>query len=204
MSLPFIHPFTATVSGPTGCGKTDFVFRLLENADRMIAPSPENFFYCYDVYQNRFSKHPHITFHEGLPDIEWFDGSRPSLLVIDDLMDEANEGVVKLFTKVSHHRNVSVIFVTQNLFPKNKHARSISLNSHYFVLFKNPRDVGQFSVLARQMYPTSWQFAVDAFRDATRLPYGYLLIDLKPETDEKYRLRTTIFPGEYTHVYLKK
>ena len=35
-------------------------------------------------------------------------------------------------------------------------------------LFKNPRDASQFANLARQMYPKQWQFAVEAYKDATR------------------------------------
>jgi len=45
-----------------------------------------------------------------------------------------------MFTKISHHRNVSVVYLTQNVFDKNKYARTISLNAHYLVLIKNPRD----------------------------------------------------------------
>jgi len=33
------------------------------------------------------------------------------------------------------------------------------------------------------MYPKSSQFAVEAYRDATREPYSYLLVDLRPEQD---------------------
>ena len=47
-----------------------------------------------------------------------FDGNEPVLLIIDDLMQETNESVVNLFTKGSHHRNVSVMYLAQNLFPK--------------------------------------------------------------------------------------
>jgi len=82
--------------------------------------------------------------------------------------------------------------------------RTISLNAHYLVLFKNPRDVEQFSTLARQMYAKNWQFAVEAFRDATSRPHSYLLTDLKSDTDEQYRLRTNIFPDEQTFVYVSK
>ena len=99
---------------------------------------------------------------------------------------------------------MSVVFLVQNLFPKNKYARTISLNAHYMVLFKNPRDVGQFAVLAKQMYPSGSQFAVEAYKDATGCPYGYLLVDLKPDTDEQHRWRTNIFPDEMTCVYIKK
>jgi len=85
--------------------------------------------------------------------------SRSTFLVLDDLMSETNDDVANLFTKGSHHRNVSVMFLTQNLFYKNRHMLTISLNSHYMVLFKNPRDAGQFSVLVRQMYPSGFKFA---------------------------------------------
>ena len=202
--LTLKHPFTATVAGPTGCGKTQFTFRLIENAAQMIEPPPKKIWYCYGEYQPIFTEYPRVVFNEGLPDVAIFDGKEPSLLVIDDLMQETNDTVANIFTKISHHRNVSVLYLTQNLFPKNKHARTISLNSHYLVLFKNPRDAGQFAVLARQMYPKEWKFAVEAFKDATEKPYGYLLVDLKPDTDEQHRLRTSIFPGEMTAVYVKK
>jgi len=102
-----------------------------------------------------------------------FDGKEPVLLIIDDLMQETDETVSNLFTKGSHHRNVSVICLAQNLFPKNKFARTMSLNAHNMVLFKNPRDATQFANLARQMYPNRSQFAVEAYKDATREPYSY-------------------------------
>ena len=119
-------------------------------------------------------------------------------------MTETNDSVANLFTKWSHHRNVSVMFLTQNLFYKNRHMRTISLNSHYMVLFKNPRDAGLFSILARQMYPSSWKFAEEAYRDATERPFGYLFVDLKPQQNERYRLRANVFPGEAQFIYVRK
>ena len=204
MTLPMKHPFTATLCGPTSSGKTVWIFRLIEHMDKMIQPPLVKVMYCYGEYQSIFAKYPNVIFNEGLPDIRQFDGREPLLLILDDLMDATNETVSAIFTKISHHRNISVIYITQNLFPKNKHARTISLNSHYMILFKNPRDAGQFATLARQMYPEGSTFAVEAFKDATELPYGYLLVDLKPDTEEQYRLRTNVFPDELTHVYIKK
>ena len=46
----------------------------------------------------------------------------------------------KPFSRGSHHRNLSVIYIVLNLFYQEKDSRSISLNSHYLILFKNPRD----------------------------------------------------------------
>jgi len=80
----------------------------------------------------------------------------------------------------------------------------MSLNAHYMVLFKNPRDVSQFANLARQMYPKSSKFAVEAYSDATREPYSYLLVDVRLEQDEELRLSTNIFPGETHYVYVRR
>jgi len=72
------------------------------------------------------------------------------------------------------------------------------------ILFKNVRDTTQVATLARQMFPGQSHFMLDAFRDATSSPFGYLLVVLRPDTDERCRLRTNIFPGETHYVYVRK
>jgi len=204
MTLPLLHPFTALVAGPTGCGKMKFVFKLIHDAHLMIHPSPRKIVYCYGEYQQLFASYPQVEFQHGLPQMSDFDGREPVLLVIDDLMNEVGDSVVNLFTKGSHHRNVSVVLMVQNLFYKNKHVRTISLNAHYMVLFKNPRDASQFSSLARQIYPNNSNFAVEAYKDATREPFSYLMLDFRPEQDDHFRLLTNIFPRETHYVYVPK
>jgi len=119
MTLPLLHPFTVLVAGPTGCGKTNFVFKLIDDVDVMVQPSPSRIVYCYGEYQKLFANYPQVEFRRGLPDFENFDGSEPVLLVIDDLMNETDESIANLFTKGSHHRNVSVLFLVQNLLKTN-------------------------------------------------------------------------------------
>jgi len=206
MSCKLHHPFTSVVAGPTSCGKSAWVLRLIDNAREMIEPPPARIYYCYGELQPAFTNHPQVQFHEGLPELsdEVFDGRQPTLMIIDDLMSETNQLVADIFSKMSHHRNISILYLTQNVFDKNRYARTISLNAHYLVLFKNPRDVSQFAVLARQMYPNSWKFAIEGYEDATSTPYGYLLVDLKPDRDDRCRLRTNIFPGEQQYVYVRK
>lgn len=204
--LPFRHPFTAICSGPSQCGKTQFILRVIHNASQIIEPAPERILYCYDEYQSIFTTlGKEVEFHEGLPNTsEQFNGKTRTLLILDDLVAEADITVANLFTKISHHRNVSVFFLTQNIFHSNKQMRTISLNAHYLILFKSVRDVNQIAVLARQMFAKHWKFAVEAFQDATAIPHSYLLIDLKSDTNEKHRLRTNIFPTEQTFVYVNK
>ena len=205
MDVRWRHPFTCIISGPTSSGKSVFSFRMIEHAREMINPQPEQVLYSYGEYQKVFNDYPHVTFIEGLPDINQFDGTRRTLLIVDDQMGESDDNVCKIFTKISHHRNVSIIFITQNIFYKSKHSRTMSLNSHYIVLFKSVRDTTPIHVLSRQMYPRKSKFLIEAFLDATREPYGYLLLDLRPDTDDAYRIRTRIFPSdERQYVYLPK
>ena len=48
--------------------------------------------------------------------------------------------IADLFTKGSHHRNLSVIYIVQNIFYQRRETRNISLNAHYIVLFKSSRE----------------------------------------------------------------
>ena len=126
--------------------------------------------------------------------------------MLDDLMNESTskDSMVDLFTKGSHHRDLSTIFILQNLFPSGKHSRSLSLNSHYIVAFKHPRDSLGVSILARQAFPRATQYVMESFEDATKHPFGYLVFDLHPTTSENIRLRTSIFPDEQQVAYVKR
>ncbi|VDI74455.1 Hypothetical predicted protein [Mytilus galloprovincialis] len=46
--------------------------------------------------------------------------------------------------------------------------------------------------LGRQMYPSRGDFFLRKFEEATRTPFGYLLVDLKARTPEASRLRTEV------------
>ena len=114
------HPFTCIVAGPTGCGKTTFVTRLLRNSSTMIDPSPERVTWYYGEWQSAYENLdiPNLRLEEGLPTS--FDASKRNIVVLDDLMAETDERVTNLFTKKSHHCNTSVIYLVQNLFPKKQ------------------------------------------------------------------------------------
>jgi len=151
--IKFKHPATFLVSGATQSGKTRFILRMLDavldvddyNDDRQFFESQITcIVYCYGEYKSVFEKYKSfgMHFHKGIPNLrdKIFDGKRPSLLILDDLMDSINAFVADIFTKISHHRNLSVVYVCQNLFNKNEYHRTISLNSHYIILLRNPRD----------------------------------------------------------------
>ena len=147
-----------------------------------------------------------MTFIEGLP--EDFDFIQPnSIIVIDDLMNEAkdNIAVTNLFTRVTHHKNVFVIFITQNFFTQCKEGISRRRNCQYIVLFKNPADSTEIRTISNKMYPGNPKFLIRAYKDATsRHAYGYLLLDLRQETPEALRVRTSILPHELPMMVYKQ
>lgn len=198
------------ICGPTGCGKTWFVKKFLKFISRMTSEPFERIIFYYSEWQPAYTEYgASIEFHEGLPqNADYANDRRAKLIIIDDLMREAsNNSVVDLFTKGSHHKNLSVIFITQNLFHQGHGQRDISLNANYIVIFKNPRDRAQIQHLARQVYPEDPRFVQEAYHDAASKPHGYLLLDLKQSTPDNCKFRTCIFPDDphnFVYVPLKK
>ena len=145
---------------------------------------------------------------EGFPDnlSDMVRGHDHSLVVLDELMSQCSndQRVADLFTRSSHHRGISVSYLTQNFFQPGKLSRTISLNSYYFVIFRNPRDSLGISTMAKQMFPWHTDYLMESFRDARSRPYGYLVIDCHQLTPENMRLRTNILLGERQIAYVKR
>lgn len=200
MDLRLFSPFTMLVCGASGSGKTVFTRKLLHDKNILASP-PERIIWCYSVWQPEFALE-HFEFHQGLPSENLIEDGN-MILVIDDLMQQAKSSFIisDIFTKHSHHRDITCICLLQNLFPRGSEMRNISLNANYIVLMKNTRDRAQIRHLATQMYPGKTKFLVDSFEDATRNPFGYLLLDFRNTTSEQIRVRTGILTGDTMFAY---
>ena len=151
--------------------------------------------------------YPGIEFERGWRD-EIFHSLSPeqrNILVLDDQMGVAysSTSVVDLFTKGSHHGSLTVIYLVQHVYNKGKSQRTISLNSHYSVVFCNGRDASQFRTMAYQICPNNSKWLFDSFTGATCKPYGYLVLDHHPSTPDHQRVVTNILPGEQLTYYIK-
>jgi hypothetical protein len=139
-----------------------------------------------------------VKIYQGLP--QNFDMVHShDVVVLDDLMLEAvNSSIVThLFTKLLHHRQIFLVNITQNMFAKGKDNRTRSLNTHYMVIMKNPRDASQIDVLARQM---KINYLQQAYHEATdNSPHSYLLMDFHQDTPDEIRVRSRILPHESPH-----
>ena len=164
--------------------------------------------HCYGQWQDCFQDMAaQVTFLEGIPSL-FPSNCHPGILVLDDLMRNCSddEHVLDLFTKVSHHCDVTCIYLTQNLFPPGKFSRSISLNAHYIMAFNNPCDTLGFRTLAQQAFAGNVPYVWESFQDATSQPFGYLVFDLHPRTPNIQRLRTRILPATHSYpvIYVNK
>lgn len=190
-------PFTCIVAGATGSGKTEFVLRLLRYRDALLDPPVNRVIYSYERYQSKFDEMKGVEFVKG-SDYTLRRGDN-TLLIIDDQMNVKESDLVRLFTVDSHHLNVSVIYITQNLFQQSKEYRTVALNAQYLFLFKSPRAIQQVTILASQLFPrgsNSSRAFVDAYKHATLNPFSYLMVDLKPDTPERLRVRANVLPNE--------
>ncbi|XP_068721825.1 uncharacterized protein [Montipora capricornis] len=207
----FRTPCSLLVTGPSGCGNTTFTRELLKHASHFMDPPPPTKHYCYGAWQPTFKmmqKEDDIHFHEGIPSLEeldaWFAPQGGGVLVLDDLMDEGgrDKRVLDLFTKHSHHRNITILYLCQDLFPPGPYAKTVSCNAHYIVCFKNPRDCTGLRALVCQAFPTEVKGVMHIFRHATEHPFGYLMFDLHPASPDDRRLWTNLLPSQgYPHVF---
>ena len=157
------HPFSMVVTGRSRSGITAWTRKLLLSS--LIQPPPGCILWCFGQWQPLYGKIQRriswIKFVQGIPDYlnssQYINFGKRNLLNFDDLMPEAkcDQRIADLFTKRSHHRNISIVYPTKNLFPQGKACRDIDLNTQYLVLFNNPIDRQQVATLARKIYPST-------------------------------------------------
>ena len=202
----FKHPFSLMVVGPTSCGKTHFVRQLLEQKMKSFM-----FEWYYNQPQKTYDEfeanvgHRRVFFARGLPKynpdtLANIDPKQKRVIIIDDLMEESKDSklVSKLFTQ-GRHRNASVILILQNAFPKGKYNTEISRNAMYAALFKSPADREMISRVGQRTFANENSKFMNVYRRETEKPYGYVLIDNKPETEPNYQVVCDVFssPSRY-------
>ena len=129
LDFHFKHPTTIQVSGPTRCGITRLVCRILE--EQLIQPfaTPSiwvssEWYPNYDLIRERYSN---MEFEKGWRDEIFYSLSpeQRNIFVLDDQMGVASSStsVADFFTKGSHYRNLNVIYLLQNVYNQGKSQR---------------------------------------------------------------------------------
>lgn len=177
----FHHPFTSIVCGPTQSGKSTFVQQWMINHKDYVNVE---FDYIYIFMGTDEKDNPTLTSLKNFfPDkvsifkcdaemckeLETFvknimerkaKAKQNGCIIFDDLMKELSncEIILDIFTKYSSHWNVSVIFITQNVFYKGKNSsQNVTLyrNTHILILFKSFLDTTTLRNIASRISSTS-------------------------------------------------
>jgi hypothetical protein len=208
--LQLKSPFTAIIAGQSGSGKTTLLLKLIEKQKEIISEPPKSILYAYGNYNSsipKLQKIQGIRVHAGIPSDELLDTlPRPALLLLDDFMLQLNSKrdiLAGFFTRKSHHSNISIVFIVQNLFERNM--KIVRDNSHYIFLLNSPSAALQIRSLGAQIFPgQQLKYFLDSYRQSvTERKYGYCLLDLHPASEPSLRLRTNIFgESEFPIIFL--
>ena len=193
MPIKFLANKNTIIFGQTGSGKTHFMLELIRK--KMIHPFPKNIYYMYKVEQDFMKswnkiEEQKITFIQGLnPDK--MKTSEPSLLVIDDLLLSTNKDVVEMFILGSHHKQISLFYLSQNLFPDCSLFRTMSNNAHYFVIFNNKRNSTQIHRLAHKVFIGKYVLRIkNAYKRIQQQHWGFMVLTFVPELPEELTVVT--------------
>lgn len=199
------HPFSCIISGSSQSGKTFFVNNFIKNLDSMVHPRITDIVLSYSEHQNVYKDimlDSRVRVVKG--DKYEFENEGNKLVIIDDQMQSSmkSKHIEDLFTKGVHHRSVSVILISQDLYPSEKCARTIRRNATYLIIFKSVTFRSQIQTLGMQLYPDCKGFLGAAYAKATENPYTYLFVNLHPTCNENLRIRSHILPFESEFIYV--
>ena len=230
VTLPFTHPFVMTITGPTQCGKTMWINKLIENIDVMVVPTPDKALFLYTTFQpiydeikknvaekNETSSLKEIKFidcNNGIPTVADLrkNFGYQTLLILDDLMINAanatNSGIAaenmknlnNFVCRDSHHHDMFVIFVCQDIGYKDGVLKTLRKNMHYHVVFVNHNDYSTFSIITHNKKISDGTFK-RVYDDIKEDKHGYVVFDGKNDSYGNCRIRTGVFPQDNTYVY---
>ena len=92
---------------------------------------------------------------------------------------------------------MSIVFLSQKLFLNNQYYKQVSANTDYLIIFKNPRNCRDISVLSSQLTPGKNNLT-KIYMEATKQPYSYIMINLTQCANEKTKYLSNLFSNIIT------
>ena len=180
--------------GPSETRKLQLIYKWLGIGTFQANFDKIYFFYgdsqpLYDVMQKEIEN---LEFVQGV-NFEFVDslknnGTKYLLMFDDSCEDICNSKALVDIATTGSHRGLSAIYIKHKLFHQSKLGRDIELQNTHIILFKSPRNIMHETTLSTQLGLGSK--LVDWYRDATSVPFGHLLIDLSPWTEDRLRYCT--------------
>ena len=190
MNGRFHFGYCIRIVGPSQCGKTVSLVALLKQKSYFYPQPPKRIMWITgspvrdEALENEVLLHyPESQFFHEIPHnlnelIQAYD-----FWVFDDMSAELknNTCFTNFFTKMAHHCQCLMAYLTQNAYEPGKDATTRARNCAYQIFFNNKADIRWIRLLGQQLLHNSKLFN-DMFQYTTREPYSCLLIDNRTMT----------------------
>lgn len=211
--MKFETPCAICITGPSQCGKSTFIVKLIKNRNQMFNQSFQRIIYCQPanlcvrnnpIFEEILKEFPTAELVSGLPDISklFLDmDSSPKCVIIEDLMAELlnSPEMVHLFTVQIHHNNLTVLCTLHNHYYNSRFAKSLSRNIGYKIFFYNRLDLRELKMISMQISNNPnfliecFNFLMKKFLDSN----AYVLIDGSFQSKMKSMfVRSHILPNQ--------
>ncbi|ELU05853.1 hypothetical protein CAPTEDRAFT_217336 [Capitella teleta] len=127
----FAHPCQLLIAGATKSGKTTLLMKILAQKEIMFDPVPRDVYWFYTMRSSVASvpeSLPFVRLRNGVPTEDMVRAITkegiPKMVILDDMQDvlenkNQTKMLMDILTKVSHHGNLSIVFIVQNLYNEN-------------------------------------------------------------------------------------
>lgn len=195
--IKFYFNSVAMIIAATSGGKSVLAKKFIKKAKYLLNEKPDKVIICHQPGADAQYRDLNATLVEGLPDNEMYENhinnpNENTILFLDDVIGQMSyEELNRLVCVSAHHGHNFILISCHNMFdPK---LRQVRINSQYLFLLKNPGDSLGISRLASQLVPGQTRALVAIYKDATRNPWSYLLIDNHLRCPDNLRFKTNVF-----------
>lgn len=206
-------PFSFVLCGASSTGKSTWLKNFLLNIDRLttsridhiilLVGSTDN---TLTILKESFGERMLIlTQIDQLENHVNHNKEVSQFIILDDLQDSVVEHdlVTDIYTKHSHHDNISIAVILQDVFLKGSNRLTIFRNANHLVIFRSPLDNSVLQLLARRISGSGIKSneIVKLIEIATK-KYGYLFVTGHVRSDPNLLFRTDLFNPSYQICYL--
>ena len=185
-------PFRMVVVAPSGSGKTNFIFNLLEKFSKGKGTFNSITIICrakdepiYELLEEKSKKKIKILEGiENIPDINKFQKEEQHIVIFDDLVLEKDQKKISEFYIRGRKKGISICYLSQSFY---KIPKTIRQNCNYFVILKlgGKRDLNL--ILSEFELGVNKNELIEIYEDATKEKFNILLIDVEAPLNQKFR-----------------
>ena len=182
-------PFRMLIIGPSGSGKANTLFHLINN----LHPIDKIYLNAKDIHEPKYEYSVNKREQEGIKNLndphafkEYSDDMDEVLDDINNYNKNRNKKVLIVFDDMKNKRkiNVSIVFIRQSYFRALKDAR---LNSTHYILMKIGNKKELKRIAEEKSGHLDYKYFLKIYNYCTREPYSFMLIDTRPTASVTFK-----------------